>query len=144
MLRTFSLLLSTSLLLGCNQQNDKRPVNADRPASTPTSTSAENNSSAVEADNTAKNERDRSSTAKTPIDQNENQTDVQITADIRTKIREAKLSLNANNVKIITQDRHVTLRGPVDSAGEKERIENLAKTVAGDHVESFLEVIGER
>ena len=144
MLRTFSFLLSAALLLGCNQQNNKRPADVDRPASTPTSTTVDNDSMSVEADNTAKNARDRSPAAKTPIDQNENQTDVQMTADIRAKIQDTNLSFNAKNVKVITQDRHVTLRGPVDNAAERERIEKIARDFAGDHVESFLEVIGER
>jgi len=44
-------------------------------------------------------------------------------------------------VKIITQDGKVTLRGPVKSAEEKKRIEDLATAVAGaDNVDSQLEV----
>ena len=144
MLRTLSLLLSAALLLGCNKQDTRRPIDAGRPASSPTSTTVDKDPMSEDADNTARNVRDRNAAAKTPIDQNENQTDVNLTADIRARILDAKLSINAQNVKVITQDRHVTLRGPVDSAAEKERIENIVKTVAGDHFDSHLEVIGNR
>ena len=64
------------------------------------------------ADNTEVNVRDRSEAAKTPIDQNENQKDIDITANIRKRVVDTKMSVNAQNVKIITQDGKVTLRGP--------------------------------
>jgi len=96
---------------------------------------------AVDRDNTAVNERDRNSTAKTPIDQNENKADVAITADIRKRVVDTKMSVNAQNVKIITQNGKVTLRGPVDSDEEKKQIEDIAREVAGgDNVDSQLEV----
>lgn len=137
MFRTLSMLLAGTLLIGCNQQNANRPANSNSPSTTPTSTT-------TDADNTGKNVRDREPAAKTPIDQNENQTDVNITANIRSKVMDANLSLNGRNVKIITQDGSVTLRGPVDNAGEKTRIEEIARGVAGQKVTSELEVASER
>lgn len=87
------------------------------------------------------NERDRDSSAKTPIDQNENQKDIDITADIRKQIVATDMSTNAHNVKIITQDGKVTLRGPVDSAEEKANIEKIALSVAGEgQVDNQIEV----
>jgi osmotically-inducible protein OsmY len=51
------------------------------------------------------------------------------------------MSVNAQNVKIITQDGKVTLRGPVKSPEEKQKIESIASSVAGtDKVDSQLEV----
>ncbi len=98
-------------------------------------------STAVNPDNTGVNIRDRDANVKTPIDQNENKTDVDITANIRKQVVDTKMSVNAQNVKIITQDGKVTLRGPVKSADEKKRIEDIARTVAGaDNVVSQLEV----
>lgn len=95
-------------------------------------------------DNTAVNARDRDSTAKTPIDQNENQTDVSITAEIRKRVVDTKMSTNAQNVKIITQDGQVTLRGPVKTAEEKQRIVTFAEEVAGaGKVDDQLEVEAE-
>ena len=81
--------------------------------------------------NTGVNVRDRDSTTKTPLDQNENKADIAITADIRKKVVETEMSLNAQNVKIITQDGKVTLRVPVKTAAEKTRIEEIARAVAG-------------
>jgi hyperosmotically inducible protein len=70
----------------------------------------------VKRDNTEVNVRDRTDAVKTPIDQNQ-------------------------NVKIITQDGKVTLRGPVKSADEKTQIEKLAHEVAGAaNVDNQLEV----
>ena len=47
----------------------------------------------------------------------------------------------AHNVKIITQDGMVTLKGPVHSEEEKQAIETKAKQVAGDgKVSNQLEV----
>jgi len=95
----------------------------------------------ADRDNTAVNERDREATSKTPIDQNENQADIDITAKIRQQVVDTKMSVNAQNVKIITQEGRVTLRGPVKSEEEKKRIEEIAHGVAGaDKVDSQLEV----
>jgi hyperosmotically inducible protein len=50
------------------------------------------------------------------------------------------MSTDAHNVKIITKDRHVTLRGPVKSEDEKKRIEEIAQDVAGSgNVDNQLE-----
>ncbi len=99
------------------------------------------NSTAAPADNTGVNTRDRDTAAKTPIDQNENQADVDVTANIRKRVVDTKMSVNAQNVKIITQSGKVTLRGPVASAEEKQQIEDIAKSVAGDDkVDSQLEI----
>lgn len=93
------------------------------------------------ANNTALNRRDRDPTAKTPIDQNENRQDVQITADIRKRVMDAKLSTNGRNCKIITQDGKVTLRGPVASREEKQEIGKIAAEVAGEkNVDDQLEI----
>ena len=92
-------------------------------------------------DNTAINERDRSTAAKTPLDQKENQKDIDITASIRKRVVDSKMSSNAQNSKIITQDGKVTLRGPVKSNDEKQQIEEIAIDVAGTgNVDNQLEV----
>ncbi len=92
-------------------------------------------------DNTETNVRDRDTSTKTPIDQNENQRDIDITAEIRKRIVDTKMSVNAQNVKIVTQDGRVTLRGPVKSAAEKDQVEKIATEVAGaEKVDSQLEV----
>jgi osmotically-inducible protein OsmY len=95
----------------------------------------------VDANNTGLNERDRDHATKTPLDQNENKNDIEVTAAIRKRVVDSKLSTEAHNVKIITQDGKVTLRGPVESDHEKVRIEEMAVAVAGaGHVDNQLEV----
>jgi osmotically-inducible protein OsmY len=55
-----------------------------------------------------------------------------ITQKIRAEIMKDKsLSTYAHNVKIITQDGKVTLKGPVRTADEKAAIEEKAGAVAG-------------
>ena len=94
----------------------------------------------AQADNTARN-ADRPA-APTPVDQAENEADLQISANIRKAlVADDSLSLNAHNVKVITSGGTVTLRGPVKSEQEKAAVEAKAKQVAGvTRVESFLEV----
>lgn len=95
----------------------------------------------VDRDNTAVNARDRSSAATTPFDQKENQSDIDITAKIRSQVVGTDMSLNAQNVKIMTKDGNVTLRGPVATADEKLKIGRLANEVAGtQNVDNQLEV----
>jgi osmotically-inducible protein OsmY len=95
----------------------------------------------VERDNSAVNVRDSAADAKTPLDQNENQKDIDITANIRSRVVDTKMSTNAQNVKIITQNGKVTLRGPVATAAEKSKVEQLATDAAGaGNVDNQLEV----
>jgi osmotically-inducible protein OsmY len=52
------------------------------------------------------------------------------------------LSTNAKNVKIITANGVVTLRGPVNTPQEKATIEAKAQSIAGaKNVESQLEIV---
>lgn len=94
------------------------------------------------ADNTDKNERDKSGETLTPIDQSNDAADIKITADTRKMVIDDKtLSLNAKNCKIITEKGGVvTLRGPVDSAAEKAAIAEHAKMAGATSVNNQLEV----
>ena len=102
----------------------------------------QSSSSSVDADNTDKNDRDRSGETKTSGDQSESPEDIKITAAIRRAVvAEKSLTMTAKNVKIITADGVVTLRGPVNNAAEKTKIAELAKKNAGKaKVENQLEV----
>ena len=93
-------------------------------------------------DNTAINQRDRDSSAKTPMDQSEDPADREMTAKIRRRVVDLPdASVNARNVKIITAGGKVTLRGPVSSEEERDAIAKIAKDVAGDDaVDNQLEV----
>jgi hyperosmotically inducible periplasmic protein len=96
----------------------------------------------VQPDNTKVNERDTNTAAPTPGDQGNNQTDLKITQQIRQAVMaDGALSFTAKNVKIITQNGKVTLRGPVKSEDERSRIEAAARKVAGAaQVDNQLEV----
>ena len=95
------------------------------------------------ADNTASNERDRDGTNTTPIDQKNNENDLQIVQDIRKALVDsAQLSLNAHNVKVISTNGVVTLRGPVESSAERTSVENIAKAVSGvARIDNQIEVV---
>ncbi len=129
-----SLVLITLIVVGIS--------GCDRTSTTKSkSKSTSTTSTTTQPDNTAINVRDRDANAKTPIDQNENQADIDITANIRKQVVDTEMSVDAQNVKIITQDGQVTLRGPVNSAEEKKQIEDIANSVAGaGKVVSQLEV----
>lgn len=94
------------------------------------------------ADNTANNKRDAEGVNKTPMDQGNNQADIDITANIRKAIVDNDaMSTNAQNIKIITENGVVTLRGVVESETERTTIEERARSVPGVvRVESQLEV----
>lgn len=94
------------------------------------------------ADNSARNERDRSGETKTSFDQSNTKGDTQITASIRRAVmKDDSLSMTAKNVKIIAENGVVTLRGPVKSEAEKSKIADLAKSAAGQmKIENQLEV----
>lgn len=84
-----------------------------------------------EPDNTARNVRDRDARTLTPLDQGNSQADVDTTAQIRKEIIAGKdMSVNAQNVKIITNTGKVTLRGPVNTVAEKRLIGDIADRVA--------------
>ena len=94
------------------------------------------------ADNTERNMRDRDARTLTPLDQGNSQPDLDTTAQIRKEIIGGKdMSMNAKNVKIITNTGKVTLRGPVNNAEEKRIIGEIAERVAkAGNVTNQLEV----
>ena len=94
--------------------------------------STRNDAVSVAPDNAKKNKRDRDEQAVTPFDQGNSESDLNITQGIRQKVMaQNNLSVNAQNVKIITQQGDVTLRGPVESAEERALIETLARAQTG-------------
>jgi hypothetical protein len=163
-MRTTSLLLLVVglALVGCDQTTDtmdttNTPPSTSAPgtsapggtdtttpsSTTPSTTPGSTDTSRtgpVEPDNTARNQRE----TKTPEDQNINSADEKITLEIRQKITgDETMSLNARNVKIVTEQGKVTLTGVVDNAAEKQAIEKFAHEIAGgaENVTSKLEVV---
>jgi osmotically-inducible protein OsmY len=96
----------------------------------------------VNPDNTAKNERDRSGETQTSGDQSNSSADLKITQAIRQALmKDGELSTTAKNIKVITANGQVTLRGPVKTAQEKAKIDQIAKSAAsGAQIEDQLEV----
>jgi hyperosmotically inducible protein len=83
-------------------------------------------------DNTATNERDRSADTKTSGDQSNTSADLKITQAIRSALmKDGELSTTAKNIKVITTNGQVTLRGPVKNAQEKAKVDQIARSAAG-------------
>ena len=95
-------------------------------------------------DNTATNGRDRSGETQTSGDQSNSSADLKVTQAIRQALmRDDTLSTTAKNIKVITENGQVTLRGPVKNAQEKTKVSQLAKSAAGGaHVVDQLDVKG--
>jgi len=126
-----ALLLSISLLVFGGYACDSQPA-------------AKTQVTAAKAapDNTEKNVRDRSGATLTPGDQSSSEADLALTQKIRQAVvADDSLSTNAHNVKIITNNGIVTLRGPVNSAQEKAAIDAKAQQIAGaTKVKNELEI----
>ena len=90
-------------------------------------------------DNTKTNKDQAGPTAD---QQKMNSSDRAVTQKIRKAIHEDQsLSTYAHNIKVITQDGKVTLRGPVRSEEEKSNLEAKAVSVAGqENVTNQLDV----
>jgi hyperosmotically inducible protein len=87
----------------------------------------------VQPDNTGVNQRDRNASEPTADQQKMNAADQQLSASIRKQVMEDKsLSTDAHNIKIITQNGEVTLKGPVKSEDERRSILDKARANTGD------------
>jgi hyperosmotically inducible protein len=96
----------------------------------------------VAPNNTAVNVRDRAPDAMTAGEQSSAKSDVALTRKIRRAVvKDQALSMLAHNVKIVTANGNVTLRGPVNTEAEKIAIASKAKAIAGaGNVDNQLEV----
>jgi hyperosmotically inducible periplasmic protein len=114
-----TLFLSASLIAGARQQ-EQQPA----------------------PDNSKTNQGDASKDAVTAEQQKTNPADRNTTRQIRSAIwKDKSLSTYAHNIKIITQDGKVTLKGPVRTDEEKAGIAAQAAAVAGaENVSNQLEV----
>jgi hyperosmotically inducible protein len=104
----------------------------DPAIATPPAPAADQQPAASDADNTRRNARDRNGETLTPTDQSNTQSDIKITQQIRQALMaDHSLSFTAQNVKIITINGKVTLRGTVKTDAEKQAILNDARNAAG-------------
>jgi hyperosmotically inducible periplasmic protein len=99
----------------------------------------------VAPNNSAVNARDRAPGAMTAGEQSNAKSDVNLTREIRRAVmKDHSLSMLAHNVKIVTANGSVTLRGPVKTEKEKDVIASKAQQIAGaDKVNNQLEVEGQ-
>jgi hyperosmotically inducible periplasmic protein len=97
-------------------------------------------------DNSAVNVRDRAPGAMTASQQSNAKSDVELIRKIRRAVvRDQSLSVLAHNVKIVSVNGSVTLRGPVKTEEEKTAIASKAQGIAGaDKVDNQLEVKGQK
>jgi hypothetical protein len=127
-----------------SKQGHSRAVDAPSTADHPAAPPAADAPAAADGppDNTKVNERDRNNGALTPMDQGGSEADRRTTQQIRQAVMaDDTLSFTAKNVKIITLNGKVTLRGPVKTEQERSAIEAAARKVAGTaQVDNQLEV----
>lgn len=96
-------------------------------------------------DNSAVNVRDRAPGAMTADQQSNAKSDVELTRRIRRAVvKDHSLSMLAHNVKIVSANGSVTLRGPVKTEEEKAAVASKAQAIAGaGNVNNQLEVKAE-
>jgi len=102
-----------------------------------------NQAAATRPDNSGVNVRDRNNANLLPQDQKGNKADLDVTTRVRRSLvsHTNNLSMAAKNIKVVTVNGKVTLRGPVKTDEEKSKIEAIAKQVAGEgNVDDLLEV----
>jgi hyperosmotically inducible protein len=93
---------------------------------------AQDTQNTPQPDNTRVNQQDKTQGGVTADQQNNNRGDRDLTQQIRKSVMADKaLSTYAHNVKIITQNGTVTLKGPVRSDDEKKALVAKAEAVAG-------------
>lgn len=121
---------------------DNRLLNRTEPQDDSTLRSSEPGSPAPDADNSALNRRDREGGTLTPLDQGGSKDEADVTARIRQAVMDREgLSVTAQNVKIVTAEGLVTLRGPVNSEEERRLIGEIAAAAyPSGRVDNQLEV----
>jgi osmotically-inducible protein OsmY len=93
---------------------------------------AQSSDAQTKPDNSAVNKRDKAPGAVTADQQKMNAADRELTAKIRKAvIADKSLSTYAHNVKIVSQDGTVTLKGPVRSDEEMKSLLAKATDITG-------------
>jgi hypothetical protein len=124
MSKTFLLsMCCCAALCGCQHT---APVEQDRPGASPET----------------EPEPEHPAGGLTAMDQSNDAEDLRITQQIRQSLMaDGALSFDAKNVKVITVNHGVVLRGPVKSSNERDAIAGYAHATAGvTRVDDLLEV----
>jgi hyperosmotically inducible protein len=103
------------------------------------------NPTPVPPDNSAINARDRNPQAMTAGQQSNASSDVELTRKVRRAVvNDHSLSMLAHNIKIISANGSVILRGPVKTEEERAAIARKAQAIAGaGKVDNQLEIKGQ-
>ncbi len=145
-------VIGACLLAGCNRSSDSSGTGASSDyqntatgrgagATAADQTNANRASTATSPDNTGLNTRDRSDATLTPGDQGGTEADRELTRRIRRAITSNdQLSTDAKNIKIITTNGKVTLRGPVKDQQEQKTIESVVQQMGVTSLDNQLEV----
>lgn len=109
-----------------------------RPVTPPTQNINETNTGTTGQSAAAQPQSPRRNSTMTPgaapltaSSQGTNAYDASVTRQIRERLTRQDLSMNARNVKIITVNGDVVLRGTVDSETERTTIQNIATGIVG-------------
>jgi osmotically-inducible protein OsmY len=135
-------LAALALVVGCNQSDNNPSTTSDTSGRASRDEPANVSRTSRNDTNATRNVRDRSDAALTPGDQGNNQSDLDLTRSIRRAINtNDQFSALAKNVKVITANGKVTLRGPVENQQEKQSVESAAKSAApGATIDNQLDV----
>lgn len=153
LIRLTGALASFVLITGCDRSSDRtstapennqprteRQMNRDNQA-IQEGAGTEAKEANKDADNTGRNVRDRSDATLTPGDQGNSDADRDITRRVRRAVTSNdQLSTTAKNIKIITINGKVTLRGPVNTEEEKNAIANAVQQAGVTSFDNQLEV----
>jgi hypothetical protein len=108
------------------------PDYSTKSTSTDIVTRTDNKTPELSASNSAQNSRDRYGNNPTPVDQSNDPQDIAIPRSMRQAlVGDQSMSFSARNIKIITANKVMTLRGPVASDSEREAIVDKARTIPG-------------
>ena len=95
----------------------------------------------TDVDNTARNKRDRDDQNVTPMDQGNSDADIATTKNIRSAVMNTDVGFNAKNIKIITNDSQVVLRGVVATQAEHQKVLAITKQHAdAPNITDLIEV----
>jgi len=122
-----------AVLAGCGDEVATNPKSEsmEKPRNSPVASTNEYDPSRP-VDNSGQNKTDKDGHSVTPLDQGDSSEDIAITKQIRkTLTGDESMSVNAQNVKIITAQGVVVLRGPVASQAECDRVLKVARETNG-------------
>jgi hyperosmotically inducible periplasmic protein len=131
-----SMMAACAVVIGCDKNTGGTAENRYS-----TESGVSRGTNALAADNSGKNVRDRSDVTLTPEEQGVSDADRETTRKVRRALMaNDQLSVTAKNIKIITVNGKVTLRGPVNSTQERELVDSIVKQLGLSAIDDQLEI----